>query len=59
MLANLGLLVGISLVDRQSTMERIQASLFVDVYRHSGGSFIWHGKAMITELTEISGPLYR
>ena len=53
MLANLGLLVGISLVDRQSTMERIQASLFVDVYRHSGGSFIWHGKAMITELQKL------
>ncbi|MBU0481754.1 MAG: sensor histidine kinase, partial [Proteobacteria bacterium] len=53
MLANLSLLVGLSLLDSQSTMERIQASLFVDVYRHSGGPHIWHGKAMITELKKL------
>jgi signal transduction histidine kinase len=53
MLANLGLLVSISLMDRQTTMERIQASLFVDVYRHSGGPLIWQGKAMITELEKL------
>ncbi|MDH3332601.1 MAG: HAMP domain-containing histidine kinase, partial [Desulfobulbaceae bacterium] len=34
----------------QNTMDRIQASLFVDVYRHSGGTQLWKGKAMITEL---------
>jgi Na+/proline symporter/signal transduction histidine kinase len=50
MLANAGLLVIISLLDRQSTMDRIQASLFVDVYRHSGGTQLWKGKAMINEL---------
>jgi Na+/proline symporter/nitrogen-specific signal transduction histidine kinase len=50
MLANIGLLVTISLVDRQTTMDRIQASLFVDVYRHSGDTHLWRGKAMITEL---------
>jgi signal transduction histidine kinase len=50
MLANTGLLVIISLLDRQNTMDRIQASLFVDVYRHSGGTQLWKGKAMITEL---------
>ncbi len=53
MLANIGLLVGISLLDRQSTMDRIQASLFVDVYRHSGDTHLWKGKAMITELKNL------
>jgi len=50
MLVNTGLLVTISLLDRQNTMDRIQASLFVDVYRHSGDTHPWRGKAMITEL---------
>ncbi|NOQ67782.1 MAG: histidine kinase, partial [Desulfobacterales bacterium] len=53
MLVNIGLLVGISLLDRQSTMDRIQASLFVDVYRHSGDTHLWKGKAMITELKNL------
>ena len=53
MFANIGLLVGISLFDRQSTMDRIQASLFVDVYRHSGDTHLWKGKAMITELKDL------
>jgi signal transduction histidine kinase len=53
MLANIMLVVGISLVDRQNTMERIQASLFVDVYRHSGDTHLWKGKAMIIELKDI------
>jgi Na+/proline symporter/signal transduction histidine kinase len=53
MLANIGLLVGISLIDRQGTMDRIQASLFVDVYRHSGDTHLWKGKAMITELKDL------
>jgi len=53
MLVNIGLLVGVSLVDRQSTMDRIQASLFVDVYRHSGDTHLWKGKAMITELKDL------
>ena len=55
MFANIGLLLGISLVDRQSTMDRIQASLFVDVYRHSGDTHLWKGKAMITELKDLVG----
>jgi len=49
-LVNAGLLVSISMFDRQNTMDRIQASLFVDVYRHSGDTHLWRGKAMITEL---------
>ena len=53
MLANIGLLVTISLLDKQGTMDRIQASLFVDVYRHSGDTHLWRGKAMITELKDL------
>jgi Na+/proline symporter/two-component sensor histidine kinase len=53
MLVNIGLLVGVSLLDRQSTMDRIQASLFVDVYRHSGDTHLWKGKAMIIELKDL------
>jgi Na+/proline symporter/nitrogen-specific signal transduction histidine kinase len=53
MLANIMLLVGVSLLDRQNTMDRIQASLFVDVYRHSGDTHLWKGKAMIAELKNI------
>lgn len=53
MLANTGLLTGVSLFSRQSTIEQIQASLFVDVYRHSGGTRLWLGKAMTTELRNL------
>jgi Na+/proline symporter/nitrogen-specific signal transduction histidine kinase len=53
MLVNISLLVGVSLLDKQSTMDRIQASLFVDVYRHSGDTHLWKGKAMITELKDL------
>lgn len=52
-LVNFGLMVIISLVDRPNTMDRIQASLFIDVYRHSGDAFLWKGKAMITELKNL------
>ncbi len=53
MLVNGGLIVVISLLDRPSTMDRIQASLFVDVYRHSGDTHLWKGTAMITELKNL------
>ena len=53
MFANIGLLIGVSLFDRQNTMDRIQASLFIDVYRHSGDTHLWKGKAMITELKDL------
>lgn len=36
LLANITAYVGVSLVDQQSTIERIQAALFVDVFRQSG-----------------------
>ncbi|MDX1775384.1 MAG: sensor histidine kinase [Desulfobulbales bacterium] len=53
MLINVGLLVSISMLEKQNTMDRIQASLFVDVYRHSGDTQLWKGKAMITELKDL------
>ena len=53
MLANLSLLVGISLLDRPTTMERVQATLFVDVYHHSGETSLWRGRAMAAELKEL------
>jgi signal transduction histidine kinase len=53
MLVNAGLLVSISMLEKQNTMDRIQASLFVDVYRHSGGTQLWKGKAMIIELKDL------
>ncbi|HER62983.1 MAG TPA: histidine kinase, partial [Desulfobacteraceae bacterium] len=51
MLANVGLLVSVSLFDRQDTMERVQASLFVDVFRHRGiDTRLWSGTATVSEL---------
>ncbi len=54
MLANVGLLVGVSLFTRQSAMERVQAALFVDVFRHGPGeSRLWSGTATVIELQEL------
>jgi signal transduction histidine kinase len=36
-LANIGAFVGVSLFSRQTAIERIQAALFVDVFRHAAG----------------------
>ncbi len=54
MLANVGLLVGVSLFDRQSSMERLQAALFVDVFRHSDtDSRYWIGTATVSDLKDL------
>lgn len=56
MLANIGAYIAISLATRQTAIERIQATLFVDVYRHSGrrgGSQLWRGTATIEDLQEL------
>ncbi len=54
MLANVGCLVGVSLFDRQNGMERLQATLFVDVFRHSGtDTRLWSGTATVVELKEL------
>ncbi len=56
MLANIGGYVLVSLLDRQSAIERIQAVLFVDVFRHSGaqsGSHFWRGSATVPDLKNL------
>jgi signal transduction histidine kinase len=54
MLANVGFLVGVSLFDRQGAMEQIQATLFVDVFRHDGAETrLWHGSATVAELKDL------
>jgi len=51
MLANVGLLVGVSLFDRQNAMERLQATLFVDVFRHGeSDTRLWSGTATVSDL---------
>ncbi|HSM92095.1 MAG TPA: ATP-binding protein, partial [Anaeromyxobacteraceae bacterium] len=53
MIANVGAYVGVSLATGQSAVERSQATLFVDVFRHSGagtGSLFWRGGVSVQEL---------
>ncbi|HEX6142161.1 MAG TPA: sensor histidine kinase [Geminicoccaceae bacterium] len=51
--ANLGLLVGASLVDRQNSFERVQATLFVEVDRLGGGPHLWRGIATVADLQAL------
>jgi Na+/proline symporter/signal transduction histidine kinase len=54
MLANVGFLVSVSLFDRQNAMDRLQATLFVDVFRHGGtDTRLWSGTATVVELKEL------
>lgn len=54
MLANVGCLVGVSLFDRQDDVARIQATLFVDVFRHQGADTrLWQGNATVAELKDL------
>jgi Na+/proline symporter/nitrogen-specific signal transduction histidine kinase len=53
MLVNIGGYIALSLRSHQSAIERIQAALFVDVFRHSGaqgGSRFWRGSATVADL---------
>ncbi|MDH3637521.1 MAG: ATP-binding protein, partial [Gammaproteobacteria bacterium] len=52
LLLNIAALVGVSLFSRQSAIERVQATVFVDVYRQtiSGATDLWHGTATVSEL---------
>ncbi len=58
MLVNMGLLVLVSLIDRQSMIERIQATLFVEVDRQAGtagaGASIWQGSVSIADLRAMA-----
>ncbi|MEJ2119819.1 MAG: sensor histidine kinase [Alphaproteobacteria bacterium] len=55
MLANIGLYIAVSLFSRQGAIERIQAALFVDVFRWSGerGSQFWRGTATVSDLQAL------
>jgi Na+/proline symporter/nitrogen-specific signal transduction histidine kinase len=54
---NVAIFVGVSLLDRQSTIERIQAALFVDVFRHAVGGTstgLLHGRVSIGDLRTMA-----
>lgn len=54
MLVNIGLLLGVSLFDRQDTMERVQAALFVDVFRQREmETHLWRGSATVADLKNL------
>jgi signal transduction histidine kinase len=56
MLANVGSLVGVSLITRQSAIEQVQAALFTDVFNTpASGSeaYVWGGSATVGELRAL------
>ncbi len=54
MLANIGAYVAVSLMTRQSAIERIQATSFVDVYRRGeAGQRFWRGTATVADLESL------
>ncbi|MBF0138268.1 MAG: histidine kinase [Magnetococcales bacterium] len=56
MLANTGILVAISLFDRQTAVERIQALNFVNVYEkgaRGGNEYLWNGFVSVGELKKL------
>jgi signal transduction histidine kinase len=57
MLANVALYVGVSVAGRPSAAEARQATLFVDVFRHTGGVVApaWRGHASVDELVGLVG----
>ncbi len=56
MLANIGLYFGVSLLSRQSIIERSQSVLFVDVFKGpASGGRLWRGKATIEDLQNLVG----
>ena len=56
MLVNIGVYVGVSLLTRQSAMERIQATAFVDVFRRTEGQQqFWRGTATVADLQALLG----
>ena len=57
MLANIGSYVVVSLLGHQSAIERIQATLFVDVYKHAdadSGARIWRGRVSVADLKSLT-----
>jgi Na+/proline symporter/nitrogen-specific signal transduction histidine kinase len=53
LLGNVSCLVGWSLLGRQGSFERVQASLFVEVDRLSGGPHFWRGSAAVADLRAL------
>jgi Na+/proline symporter/nitrogen-specific signal transduction histidine kinase len=53
LLANIACLVGWSLLGRQGSFERIQASLFVEVDRLGSGLRLWRGSAAVADLRAL------
>ena len=56
MLANIGAYLVLSLRGRQSPIERVQATLFVDVFQHTGeqgSSRFWRGTATVADLRAL------
>ncbi|NNG03032.1 MAG: histidine kinase [Inquilinus sp.] len=56
MFANIGGYIGVSLATRQSVIERVQAALFVDIFRHAGdrgGFHVWRGTAARADLHDL------
>ncbi len=56
MLANIGAFVAVSLIDRPSPTERIQATLFVEIFRQPGGESgtrLWRGSASVADLRNL------
>jgi Na+/proline symporter/nitrogen-specific signal transduction histidine kinase len=53
MLVNIGLLVVVSIFDRQNALERIQATLFVDVFHQVKDTRAWRGTALVKELKDM------
>ncbi len=57
MLVNVGGIVIVSLFSRQSAIERVQAELFVDVYRRAvreGSTLFWRGETSVVELFDLA-----
>jgi Na+/proline symporter/nitrogen-specific signal transduction histidine kinase len=53
LLGNVSCLVGWSLLGRQGSFERVQASLFVEVDRLAGGPHFWRGSAAVADLRAL------
>jgi signal transduction histidine kinase len=54
MLANIGGFLGVSLVTRQTPIERAQATLFVDAYRFDDAAQIWRRTAHLPDLVSLA-----
>lgn len=56
MSVNIALFIGVSLFSRQNAMERKQATLFVDVFKHAGeskNSSFWRATASVSDLRAL------